>query len=119
MLERCFVRPETLERIQSCWLGPAITQYGKWLCECGYRVKTLAARVSILQQFGTFAQAHGAQRYEELLEHLEPFVQFWIQRPHRQRASEQPSRVSCHVRIAIEQTLRAWFPHLSAGRVVR
>ena len=78
MLERCFVRLETLERIQSCWLGPAITQYGKWLCECGYRVKTLATRVSILRQFGTFAQAHGAQRYEELLEHLEPFVQFWI-----------------------------------------
>lgn len=115
MLERCFVRPETLERIRSCWLGPAITQYGKWLCECGYRVKTLATRVSILRQFSTFAQTHGAQRYEELPEHLEPFVQFWIQRPHRQRASEQPSQVTRHVRIAIEQMLRVVVPGF-AGR---
>ena len=37
-------------------------------------------------------------------------MQFWIQRPHRQRASEQPLQVSRHVRIAIEQMLRVVVP---------
>jgi site-specific recombinase XerD len=106
MLERCFVRLETLERIESSWLGPAIARYGTWLCECGYRVKTLAARVSILRQFGAFAQTHGAQTYEELPEHVEPFLQFWIQRPDPRRASERPAQVTRHIRVAIEQMLR-------------
>ena len=39
-----------------------------------------STRVSILQQFATFAQTHGAQRYEELPAHVEPFLQFWIHR---------------------------------------
>ena len=29
-------------------------------------MRTLATRVAILRQFGTFAQTHGAQAYEEL-----------------------------------------------------
>jgi integrase/recombinase XerD len=59
MLERCFVRPDTLDRIRSSWLGPPIERYAAWLCERGYRVRTLATRVSILRQFGTFAQKRG------------------------------------------------------------
>jgi len=31
MLERCFVRPETLDRIRSSWLGPPIERYAAWL----------------------------------------------------------------------------------------
>ncbi|MCZ2079741.1 MAG: site-specific integrase [Bryobacterales bacterium] len=110
MLERCFVRPETLERIQCCWLGPAIARYGTWLCKCGYRVKTFAARVSILRQFGVFAQTQGAQAYEELPKHVEPFLQFWIQRPDPRRASEWLPQVTRHIRIAIEQMLRVVVP---------
>lgn len=110
MLERCFVRPETVERIQSSWLGPAIVRYGTWLCECGYRVKTLAARVAILRQFGAFAQTHGAQIYEELPDHVEPFLHFWFQRSDPQRAPERLPQVTRHARIAIEQMLRVVVP---------
>jgi integrase/recombinase XerD len=110
MLERCFVHPETLDRIRSSWLGPAIERYAAWLCERGYRVGTLATRVSILRQFGTFAQTHGAKGYEELTSHLEPFLQFWGRRPHPRRASDSPLRVARYARVAIEQMLRVVVP---------
>jgi integrase/recombinase XerD len=73
-------------------------------------VKTLATRVSILRQFGTFAQTHGAQGYEELPAHLEPFLQFWIHRPHPRRAPERPPQVARYARVAIEQMLRVVVP---------
>lgn len=109
MLERCFVRPETLDRIRSSWLGPPIERYAAWLCERGYRVRTLATRVSILRQFGSFAQTHGAQGYEELPAHLEPFLQFWIHRPHP-RAPDRPPQVARYARVAMEQRLRVVVP---------
>jgi integrase/recombinase XerD len=110
MLERCFVRQETLDRVRSSWLGPAIERYAAWLCERGYRVGTLATRVSILRQFGTFAQTHGAKGYQELPIHLEPFLQFWIRRPDPRRASDSPQRVARHARVVIEQMLRVVVP---------
>jgi integrase/recombinase XerD len=104
MLERCFVCPETLDRIRSSWMGPPIERYAAWLDERGYRVRTLATRVSILRQFGTFAQSRGAQAYEELPAHLEPFLQFWIHRLNP-RPPDRPLQVARHARIAIEQML--------------
>ena len=110
MLERCFVRPDTLDRIRSSWLGPPIERYAAWLCERGYRVRTLATRVSILRQFGTFAQKHEAQGYEELPAHLEPFLQCWSRRRHTRRAPDRPSPVARYARVAIEQMLRVVVP---------
>ena len=118
MLERCFVRQETLDRIRSSWLGSPIERYAGWLRDRGYRVGTLAARVAILGQFGTFAQIHGAQEYEDLPAHLEPFLQFWIQRPHPQRTSKSALQVARYARVAIEQMLRVVVPGF-VGRVRR
>ena len=110
MLEHCFVRPETLDRIRSSWLGPAIDRYAVWLSARGYRARTLATRVSLLRQFGTFAQTRGAQGYEELPPHLEPFLRFWIHKPHPRRAPDRPSQGVRHARVAIEQMLRVVVP---------
>lgn len=114
MLERCFVRPETLDRIRSSWMGPPIERYAAWLDERGYRVRTLATRVSILRQFGTFAQSRGARAYEELPTHLEPFLQFWIHRLNP-RPPDRPLQVARHARVAIEQMLCVVVPGF-AGR---
>jgi len=111
MLERCFVRPETLICICSSWIGPPIERYAAWLCERGYRVGTLATRVSLLRHFGTFAQTHGAQRYEELPAYLEPFLEFWFRRRHPRRTSGPPRPpVTRYARVAIEQMLRVAVP---------
>jgi integrase/recombinase XerD len=104
MLERCFVHSETLSGIHSSWIGSAIEQYAGWLGEHGYCASTLAARVSLLRQFGTFAQTHGAQRYEELPAYVERFLEFWFQQ-RRARPTSMPP-VTRHARIAIEQMLR-------------
>jgi integrase/recombinase XerD len=74
------------------------------------RKSRLATRVSILRQFGTFAQKHGAQGYEELPAHLEPFLQSWNRRRHARRASDRPSQVARYARVAIEQMLRVVVP---------
>jgi len=76
MLERCFVHSETLSGIHTSWIGSAIEQYAGWLGEHGYRAGTLSARVSLLRHFATFAQTHGAQRYEELPACVDPFLEF-------------------------------------------
>jgi len=109
MLERCFVRPETLDRIRCSWLGPPIERYAMWLSERGYCVKTLASRLPILQQFGTFARTHGAETYEELPAHVEPFLQFWIHRADPRRTSDPP-QLARHTRVAVEQMLRVVVP---------
>jgi site-specific recombinase XerD len=116
MSERCFVRPETLVRIRSSWIGPLIEQYAAWLEERGYRVGTLAARVSLLVQFGTFAQTHGALRHEALPAYVESFLEFWFQRRRPPRLSAPP--VTRHARVAIEQMLRLVVPGF-VGRLGR
>jgi integrase/recombinase XerD len=118
MLEHLFVRQETLDRLRSSWMGPAIEQYAVWLCQRGYRVGTLATRVSMLRQFGAFAQTHGAKGYEELPAHLERFLQFWIHRRRLHRASYSPVRVARHASVVIEQMLRVVVPGF-IGRVRR
>lgn len=61
MLEDYFVRPQTVERICSSWIGSAIEQYLARLEEQGYATRRLAQRVPILVRFGEFAQTKGAQ----------------------------------------------------------
>src|SRR5262249_61152398 len=36
MLERFFLKPQTVDRITGCWLGPRIELYVMALCEQGY-----------------------------------------------------------------------------------
>lgn len=91
MLDHYFVRPETVNRIRSSWIGPLIEQYLMSLHERGYAVRRLGQRVPILVQFGKFAQTHGAQSYAELPAYLEPFVAAWINRPDRARKSPTSS----------------------------
>ena len=63
MLERCYARPKTVDRIRSSWLGAAIEQYATWFLERGHAPKDLGCRVPILLRFGTFAYDRGARRY--------------------------------------------------------
>ncbi len=36
MLERYFVRPQTVDRIRACWIGSEIERYVVWLAGEGY-----------------------------------------------------------------------------------
>lgn len=81
MLEPYFVRPQTIDRIRSSWIGEPIERYVAWMREGGFAARTIRTRVPMLVQFGEFAAGRGARTWEELPECVAPFVVFWPQRP--------------------------------------
>jgi integrase/recombinase XerD len=104
MLETYFVKPETLDRVRACWIGPEIEAYVAWLSEHGYRPKTVWRRVPLLVAFADFGQAAGAQTVEELAEHVESFVAERV--ANRQRRRGAPERGAAReFRGPIEQML--------------
>src|SRR4051812_15238706 len=103
MLERYFVRPQTVDRIRASWIGPEIEQYVVWLAENGYSSRSVLRRVPLLIAFGRFAEACGARTVEELPVHVEAFVGEWIVgRPAFRQGGRQ---VAKEVRGPIEQML--------------
>lgn len=74
MLEQFFIRPETVDRIRSSWLGDAIEKYVKWLSEQAYKARCVHYRVPLLVAFGEFARRRGAVRIELLGGHVDAFV---------------------------------------------
>ena len=73
MLEYYFSKPDTIDRIRSCWLSEPIEQYVNWLEEHGYAASNVGARVPRLMQFAEFAWASGARHQEDLPAHVDPF----------------------------------------------
>ena len=106
MLERYFIRPETIDRIRASWIKEPIEQYVAWLTERGCAPRTFCHRVPILRQFGEFARARGASTWEALPEHLDAFVSAWVRERARQRGLQEPRpRFASEVRRPIEQML--------------
>ncbi len=78
MLERYFLKPQTVDRIMGCWLGESIEKYVATLCETGYSARSILRRVPILVQFANFTDAgkiHGLAQAESF---IEPFVGHWL-----------------------------------------
>ena len=44
MLEEYFVKPDTIDRIRSSWIGPQVEQYVAWLAGQGYQPRTVWLR---------------------------------------------------------------------------
>jgi len=110
MLEDYFVRPQTVERIRSSWIGSAVEQYLAWLEEEGYATQQLGQRVPILVRFGEFAETQGAHSYAELPIYLNPFVEFWVKRgsdredvtpPRRSPADTVTRRIEAMLRVVV------------------
>jgi len=66
MLERYFLRMETVDGIRASWIGPAIEQYVAWLHEHRYAARVVFSQVPTLMHFGTFAQQRGAKSWDDL-----------------------------------------------------
>ena len=111
MLEHWFKRPQTVDRIRSSWLGPAIEQYAAWRIERGHAARNLAHSVPILLRFATFAQDRGATSYSDLSSHVGPFVDAWVDRPdHRRAPGPLRPRLISEIRWPIEEMLRLVVP---------
>lgn len=60
MLEQYFLRPTTVDRIRSNWLGPQIDRYVDWMHAQKYAQRNITRRVAILCRFADFARANAA-----------------------------------------------------------
>lgn len=115
MLEKYFVKPETVDRIRCSWIGADIETYIGWLAGHDYSARSVWHRTPVLVAFGAFARAQGAATREELPGHVEAFV---------------TDRVACHaartgsgramareVRGPVEQMLSVVLPdYVASGR---
>ena len=97
MLEHYFAKPDTVDRIRNCWLGEPIEPYVTRLTESGYAARNVRSRVPILRQFAEFSWQRGTRAWEELPDHIEPFVAQWLvdgARATCERFAETPPKAS-------------------------
>jgi len=106
MLESYFIRPETVDRIRSCWLGDAIEEYLALLEKQSYSTRCVIRRVPLIMRFGEFARKRGAAAVIELRGHLDAFVRSRL-RVRCPRTSSKAARLQFmrDVRAPIEQFL--------------
>lgn len=111
MLERYYIRPDTIDRIRASWIAGAIERYVAWLMEHRYAPRNVFRRVPILRHFGDFASAHGATAWEQLPGYVDAFVDTWVRERGQGCRSERARRkVADEARNPIEQMLRLVVP---------
>ncbi len=116
MLERYFIKPATVDRIRGSWIGEPIERYVTWLSDQGYAARNVYRRVPILVRFGEFAQAHGAQTWDQLPTHVTPFATAWVRDCGRDCATEREKETAAReVRNPIHQLLRLVLPDYAAA----
>lgn len=111
MLERYFVRPDTIDRLRASWIAEPLERYVAWLTEEGYATRTILRRVPMVVCFGEFAQARGATTWADLVAHVEPFGEFWL----REHGCRYPTpslrqKAADHARNPVQQMLRLVIP---------
>lgn len=106
MLNRYFIRPTTVDRIRASWIGDAIERYVVWLVGQKYAARNVFIRVPLLVRFGEFAHRAGANSWNELPAHVEPFVEAWLTHPGREYSEPQRHAAARGIRNPIHQMLR-------------
>jgi integrase/recombinase XerD len=118
MIEKYFVRPETVDRIRRCWIADAIEQYVTWLSAQRYSQRTVLCRVPVTVAFGEFAKSHGATELGQLPEHVEAFAQAWATSHGRSKIKASArKKIVDFARNVVRQLLRAAIPgYVGSGR---
>src|SRR5438445_4898876 len=121
MLERYYIRPDTIDRIRASWIAGAIERYVAWLTEHRYAARNVFRRVPPLRRFGDFARAGGATAWEQLPAHVEAFVEAWVrERGQGCRTDRARRKVADEARNPIEQLLGLVVPgFVGSGRARR
>ena len=122
MLEQYFLKPETVDQIRSSWLAEPIERYVTSLSSQGYPPSYIRPRVPILRQFAQFAWSRGARTFEELPEHVEPFVAHRTAGREAGRSAARARRRRQRTRGPVEQLVAlvvASFVRRSRARITR
>jgi site-specific recombinase XerD len=105
MLERFFLKPQTVDRIMGCWLGPEIELYLTVLCKQGYSTRSILRRVPILTEFAKFAEARNVNRIEQAEALIDAFVVDWVSA----RRTDRPAEARRRDRNFARGTVRHFF----------
>jgi hypothetical protein len=100
MLERYYIRPDTIDRIRASWIAGAIERYVDWLTEHRYAPRNVFRRVPILRDFGDFARARDAAAWEQLPAHVDALVEARVRERGQGCRTERARRNSASVRGA-------------------
>lgn len=121
MLERYFVKPDTVDRIRSSWLGEPIERYVTWLSEQRYSVRIVYRRVPILMRFGEFARSRGSQTWADLPSAVDPFVSQWVKDHGKKSTSDRAlASIANDARTPVQQMLSQVLPgYTGRGRSSR
>ncbi|MCL4486857.1 MAG: site-specific integrase [Chloroflexi bacterium] len=111
MLERYYVRPDSVDRVRSSWLGVAIEKYVEWLTGQGYAARTVLRRTPLLMEFGEFARQRGVTTLEQLPAQVDGFAQHWLGK-HGQGCKTEHARekVKLEARNPVDQMLALVIP---------
>jgi integrase/recombinase XerD len=111
MLEHYYVRPTTVDRIRSLWLGPAISRYAEWLTEQQVKRASVLFRLRTAIQFDRFVTARRVRSFEDLPRQIEPFVEEWRRTRGGKPCSPSHARwLAVGPRSCLEQMLRLAVP---------
>ena len=78
MLEEYFLRPTTVDRIRSNWLGPQIEQYVEWMHAQKYAQRNITRRVALLCHFADFGRTNGATDLASASSLVDKFGDHWM-----------------------------------------
>jgi len=111
ILERIYIRPATYDRIRARWLGPAIEQYVVWLTQRQTSRSTILRAVQTLEQFDNFVRARGAQSWQDLPQHVAPFINHHMQQRNLPCLTKRNrGTILSQSRTPVEQMLRLIVP---------
>ena len=103
MLEQYFFKPDTVDQIRGSWLGEGIERYVVSRASQGYTSAHIRSTVPVLRRFAQFVWNRGGRTFEELPEHVEPFVTDWVAERTAGRSANRLRQLGNEVRSPVEQ----------------
>lgn len=117
MLEKYFVKPQTIDQIRDSWIGEPIENYVSWLDENHYSHSSIIRRVPVLMHFGEFTRSHGANAWKELPNYVDAFVELRLKKPTKHFKDKEARRLAAStVKTPILQMFRLMIPDCSEYR---
>ena len=114
MLEKYYIKPQTIDHIRANWLAEPIEHYVTWLDDRGYGARNVFRRVPLLLHFSTYAQSKGAKTWEDLPQHVPGFVNGWTREHGLNRRTDRTRKsVANEARGPIEQMLHVLLPNFA------
>jgi integrase/recombinase XerD len=105
MLERYFVRLETLDGIRGSWLGASIERYVAALEEQGYSTRSIYRRIPLLMRFAAFCEGRGVSSLDQLTPLVDAFAADWLAGRDASRSGDSKRRDRNWVRGIINHFL--------------